>query len=510
MAEKQIAPEQSAVASQSEDLAGRDAGASSVIVICLIGLALFALRLFGPSNFLDQDQERPATYVLDILKNGSWLCQHDLTGAVMSKPPFYNWLAALLALPVGRVTLFSLYAPGAAGALGSALLLFFVGRKYFGSRAALLGAIASMLTPAGLKEFGLARTDGVFAFTVTAAALLGFRAWVRGGGWAWFWLMGAISTLTKGPLGLVLASCGLLACWWERKSADRVPMKGSQVLGIALYLLVAGGWFWLAYHQVGKPLTDKFFGKELASAAISEGDHQPGTLFYRPPLYYLGRGAPWSLVAYFGLWCVWRWPAANSPERRFERFLFCWFVAGLFCFCMAPHQRADLLWPIIPAGALLAGRELDRLRTRLSVRGLKLGKAFDVGFAILVALMVSGYALHYLGPQSRTSIVRQTKALETLALQLARDPGADFPLAHIDDPMALQVYLNTWRPRISFEQAAELLRGTEPAFVAVANLPKLEAARKPNDPPMYTLTDGQPCPARVVGNRPQFERASTK
>src|SRR5437870_1572199 len=87
-------------------LAESDAGAANssrlaVTVICVLGCALFALRLFAPSNFLDQDQERPAAYVLDIIKNGSWLCQHDLNGDVMSKPPFYNWLAALLALPVG-------------------------------------------------------------------------------------------------------------------------------------------------------------------------------------------------------------------------------------------------------------------------------------------------------------------------------------------------------------------------------------------------------------------------
>jgi 4-amino-4-deoxy-L-arabinose transferase-like glycosyltransferase len=494
--------------------AGRDAGAPSVMLICLLGVALFALRWLGPSNFLDQDQERPATYVLDILKNGSWLCQHDLTGAVMSKPPFYNWLAALLALPTGRVTLFSLYAPGAAGALGTALLLFLVGRKYFGPRAAFFAAIASMLTPAALKEFGLARTDGVFAFTVTVAAWLGFRAWLRGGGWTWFWLMGGIATLTKGPLGLLLAAGGLLACGWEWKSAERLRLKGSHIFGIALFLLVTGGWFWLAYHQVGKPLTEKFFGQELAQAALSEGGHQPGTLFYRPPLYYLGRAAPWSVLAYIGLWCVWRKPAARTEERRFERFLFCWFLVGLFFFCMAPHQRADLLWPIMPAGALLAGRELKRFRARLASKQLKFGKAFDFGFGILVALMFAGYTFQYLGPQARTTLVRQTKALQSLAEQLAREPGADFPIAHTDDPMALQIYLNTWRPRISFEQAAELLRGSQPAFVAVGDIRKLEDLRKADDPPLHTLTpakiDGINCPARIVGNRPKFEPASTK
>jgi hypothetical protein len=44
-----------------------------------------------------------------------------------------------------------------------------------------------------------------FAFTVSMAAFLAFRAWNTGRGWIWFWLAAAISTLTKGPLGLLLS-----------------------------------------------------------------------------------------------------------------------------------------------------------------------------------------------------------------------------------------------------------------------------------------------------------------
>src|SRR5207245_822367 len=101
-----------------------------------------------------------------------------------------------------------------------------------GLRAAFFGALASMLTTAGLKELGLARTDGVFAFTVTAAALLAFRAWMTGRGWLWFWLMAAAATLAKGPLGLALAGGGLLACWWERRDREPVRLRGSHWTGV--------------------------------------------------------------------------------------------------------------------------------------------------------------------------------------------------------------------------------------------------------------------------------------
>ena len=220
---------------------------SYLAAITILSALLFVLRLSAPPNLLDQDQERPGTYVLDVVKNGNWLCQRDLNGQITSKPPLYTWLAASTALVRGRVDEFALYLPGALSAWGTAWLILAFGRIHFGIRAAFFAALASLLCPAGLKAFGLARTDGVFAFTVTATALLGFRAWTNGKGWTWFWLMAGLATLAKGPLGPVLAAGGFLAAFWERKSGELLKFNGNQLPGIALFLLITVGWFLLVY-----------------------------------------------------------------------------------------------------------------------------------------------------------------------------------------------------------------------------------------------------------------------
>src|SRR5690348_15142872 len=103
-------------------------------IAVLVG-SLFFMRLAAPSNLLDQDQENPAIYVLDVVKNGSWVCQRDLGGGITSKPPLYTWCAAVVSLALGRVNLLSLYMPGALALLGSAWLVLAHGRKYFGTRA---------------------------------------------------------------------------------------------------------------------------------------------------------------------------------------------------------------------------------------------------------------------------------------------------------------------------------------------------------------------------------------
>src|SRR5215217_1115770 len=78
-------------------------------IIGLVGAALFVIRVASPSNLLDQDQERPASYVLDVVKNNNWICQRDLFGEITSKPPLYTWLCAVFSNLTGGVNLFSLY-----------------------------------------------------------------------------------------------------------------------------------------------------------------------------------------------------------------------------------------------------------------------------------------------------------------------------------------------------------------------------------------------------------------
>ena len=476
------------------------------VAIAALAACLFTIRLTAPPNLLDQDQENPAAYVLDAVKNGNWICQRDLSGEITSKPPLYTWICAVVTLACGRINLFALYLPGALAALGTAWLVLAAGRRHFGNRAGWLAALATMLTAAGLKEFGLARTDGVFAFTVTAAALLGFRAWSRGGGWTWFWLMAAAATLTKGPLGLVLAGGGLAACWWEKRSGQPLPLRGSHLAGLGLFLLITVGWFLLAYRQFGAAVSNKMIFEEFVGQATGTTVQTiPGTHIYQQPLYYLARAAPWSLLAYYGLWRVWKWPATETRVRRFERFLFCWFLVGLAIFSIAPHQRADHLWPLMPAGALIAGRELERL-----AQGLR-PSAFHRWVTLTVVVIAGGFSFYYFGPRARRPVIRATVALERLAEEIERRGGKEFPLTHVDDPVALQIYLNTLCPRITSERAAQLLRGPEPAFVAITDLEKLQAARQPDDPPIYTLLPSPGVagrsPASIMANRPGFVSA---
>src|SRR5262249_2122178 len=157
----------------------------------------------------------------------------------------------LASWPVGRVSLLTLYLPSALATVAIAWLVVAAGNRRFGARAGFLAGLAYLLSDVGARQIATARWDGLFALTVTIAALLALRAWDVGGGWTWFWLAAAASTLTKGPLGVLLAALGLGAVLWERRSGHVTRLTGSHALGVGLFVLLTVGWFVLAYNRVG-------------------------------------------------------------------------------------------------------------------------------------------------------------------------------------------------------------------------------------------------------------------
>lgn len=448
----------------------------AVGALVLVWAAIVLARVTGPSDLLDNDQMRPAQYALDVVLNSAWLVQRDVTGEIASKPPLYVWCAALLALAQGEVTRVSLYVPTALSILGSGLLAWWGGRRWFGVGAGFWAGLAMLCSLFAAKHVALARTDALFCFTVTCAALLAFRAW-NGGRWGWtlFWLACSAATLTKGPTGVLLASMGLLAALWDMKrsrgeralAAHRPPVWADHCLGVALFVAIAGGWFALAWMSAGQAFIDKVIGKELVGHATrSIGGQAPFEGFYRPMLYFLAWFAPWCIGTLAGLWTVVARSAGERGARRFERFLACWFIGGLVVFSIAPHQRADLLLPLIPAAAMLAGREIDWWLGRAP-------RSAGPAVAVMAAgAMVAGvYWQRHIARQEDAEVVR-TRELAAICAELrSRYPEAR--IVDVDASFGFQYFMGTHEPRATIEEAARLLNDGERVIIGVKDAEEL-------------------------------------
>jgi 4-amino-4-deoxy-L-arabinose transferase-like glycosyltransferase len=469
------------------------------VFVGAIGIAMFAIALSGLPNLMDNER-RIGAYVLDAVQNGHWTMQKDVTGAVASKPPLLTWIASLATLAFGEIKRFAIYLPSALATVCVALLLLASGKKHFGWMTGFLAAVLYLLSPSGDRQVMTARYDGLLALPVTLTALAAFRAWSLGRGWSWFWLAAAVGTLAKGPIALALGAAGLLAHFWEKRTRHESTLRGSHGLGVALFLVICGGWFLLAYADLGQPFIDKVLGRELAAHATGAGRGEVMFLgFYEPPLAFLANFAPWSLLASIAFWRVWKRPSEDADERRFERFLFCWFFAGMTLFCIAAHQRGRLIFPLFPAAALLAGRELAWwLRYWSAPRLLKVTRAF--------AAVVLGFLLFYhhvlLAGSTR---VQTTLGLRAVANQVRGTLGSEFPIVHVDTPFALQFWLNTARPQIKFDQAAAMLQGNEPVVIAVSDFDKLESNFRSHAPALHELArwpSNGTTVVRIVSNRP--------
>lgn len=449
-----------------------------VVLICLLSTTLFLIRIYGPTDLESYAQEVKLGYLLDLMMQGHWLVPHDLENVIITRPPLHTWLMALFAGLLGLNRL-SLALPSFLSVLALGLIVFEVGRRRFGELAGGLAAIAIVLAPTMAKQVALVGSEPVFTLTVTIAALAAFSAWERKKGWLLFWFMAALVTLINGLPGVALAVGGLFSYFWEKRSNPDQPAPcGPHLAGISLFLVLTLGWFVAASISQGQALIGTMFYTDLIGDAVGAyRDGWQASDLLMPTFVLLVRYLPFSLPFLFAVWRLYRDPASEPGERRFERFLTCWILFGLLILSLARHQHADHLLPLWPACALLAGRELARLAERI-------GKTRFAGIAFVIGAILIGSTYAAVNSTS-TSVTTNIKPGESSdyarEMKLAREAklaaeafiasGLDAShLHHIDTPTTLQLYLGTYRPFIERTQLEQILAtASTPVDVALGN-----------------------------------------
>ena len=466
-----------------------------LLFIVIVWLSFFLLRLGGPPDLRAFDQERPASYIMDVVQNGNWICQRDFQNDISSKPPLYTWLAAITTIPLGRISRFSIYFPNALAVLITACIIFFAGRKLFGHIDGCMAALFYIVSAAGLKQLCLARTDPLFTLIVTSTGLLAYRAWVLQTGWTWFWLASAAATLTKGPLGIIIAAGGLLACFWERKEGNRLPFAGAQLPGIILFLSITLTWFFLAYDHCGREFIDTILSRELVGHAVGGyKDKIPFIGFYEPTFYFLTRFFPWSILSVLGFWRIWQRPSHDLTCRTAERFVLCCFFFGVAVLSLASHQRGDLIFPLLPAASLIAGNAAAQRFHFPTARSFFLPAA-----AIVVIALIATGTYYYLF-RSHDPLVRATCRLKDAAGQIDAMLSSGTRVEYVGTDYTLQFYLNTLQPLITLGEAVRLMAGPGPIYIVMRSTYRDAIKTYLPGVPVYVLFQSEDI--LVVSNHP--------
>jgi 4-amino-4-deoxy-L-arabinose transferase-like glycosyltransferase len=426
---------------------------------------LFVMRLVGPVDLVTKSQGLTLSYLVDIITNGHWITAQDNLGDPASKPPLHNWLAVLSVLGFGR-NWFAAALPGALATLATVFWLVWWGGKHLGVRTGSAAAFVFLLSQLTVSLLPVVRPDTLFTFCVAVAAGYAFEAWRGIRSWWPFWIWVTLAGLTKGPLGLVLAAAGLTAALVMRRDQGRRRRTDGLWLGLVLFLAVNVGWFVAGWLTLGSAFVNELVVEELVGHAVrnDRGDSLI-TTFWQPTAYLLGRFVPWSILLFWAIPRVIRRPAGDREERAVELFLTAWLVVGLVLFSFAGHKRADLIAPLVPAAALLVGRQLADW-TRNWTRNRLL-----VASGLTTAALLIGFTYYQYVSRARNPLIRLSVAQHAFAADLRARVSDGNLLVYTTGDRHPQFYYipqfayGTLQRPIEVDDALDVLSGTEDAWI---------------------------------------------
>ncbi len=362
-----------------------------LVLLVLLGALVFVPGL-GSRDLWNPDEPRYAEVTREMRQTGDYLVPH-LNGEVYAhKPPLFFWVVSLFAAVRGGVDETAARLPSAWAAVGALVVVFLLGDRLFGRRAAWYSALAFGSSLAVLHQARVGQIDMLLTFLVALAMLF----WVRGhfdGRAGYYWLFFAtlgLATLAKGPAGLLpplLAVVAFLLVTGQRGELRRMRIG----LGLALSAGVALAWFVPAAMAAGRDYLwqmtvyqnlERYFS--TVELDITRGHHHP---FY----YYLVvvpvMLLPWSIFLPATVAVARR---LESTERRGFLFALWWVAATLVFFSLSASKRHVYVLTMMPGAALMIGLALERA----SEPAARLGRWLS---APLTALVVAACLLPF-GP----------------------------------------------------------------------------------------------------------------
>jgi 4-amino-4-deoxy-L-arabinose transferase-like glycosyltransferase len=339
------------------ETASKQSGRSLDALILVFLLALcFALYFWhlGDLPFHNRGEPREGMVVEAMVSTGDLILPNVNGEYIPFKPPLFHWVAVLAAKLAGRVDEFVLRFPSALfGTLG-VLMTYFFAVRLWNRRSGLIAAAVLATSIEWWQAATITQVDMTLAFFISAALMVFYLAYLEERFCTPRLLLLAallaLGTLTKGPLGVAVPSFVILVFLSIRHDwgfLKKLPL----VSGAAVFLLVAGSWYGLAYLQGGWD----FFKRQIIDETVltgvgSYGRHQP-VYYFIPVMFY--NMLPWSF--FFPGLAVFLYQRRRRLAHDHLLYPLVWVVAVLFLFSMALGKRGIYILPLYPAAALLFG-----------------------------------------------------------------------------------------------------------------------------------------------------------
>ncbi len=348
-------------------------------------LAAFALAWFcnlGYRHLVKPDEGRYAEIPREMLASGDWLTPRLNGYKYFEKPALQYWATAAAFKLLGQNEWAARLWPGLAGFLG-VCMVFWAGRRLFGSLAALYGAAVAASSALyvflghGLSlDMALAFFMSASVFAIALAQRDAVQAPERRHWMLFAWAAAALAVLSKGLVGALLPAVALALYVVVERDWRRLAQVHLASGGL-LFLAITAPWF-VAVSLANPEFFRFFFIHEHLERFLTKehGRYQPAW-FFVPVL--LAGVLPWIAALVPALWRAWpREPGAGFQPRRFL-LLWCAVVFGFFS--LSGSKIGSYILPLFPALALLVGIPLASAGRRLALAHALIAVALGAALA---------------------------------------------------------------------------------------------------------------------------------
>ena len=366
----------------------------------------FCFWRLGGVSFIDPDEGMYGSIARAMAESGDWVTPRFDGVRYLNKPPLLFWLSALTFKILGPsewgVRLWS-----ALPSFGTALLVGFMARRIYGSRAGLFSALIFASSVGTIVYSHMTITDPLFVLSLTlamTAVVLSLTAEAKATAPAGlpllFYSALAVGALTKGapavllPLGIIII-LGVLNIAAAKIFYRSFIANRYAVIGIALWFAIVAPWHVLAaranpgfaqYYFLDNQLRRFATGKSLIEDDVSATT----TMFLLLALvWYL----PWSLLLPASLKAALaKEEATHAGSAALRRLPLLWAFVVLGFFSLSSSKLEHYSLPALPALALIVGGWWTERLARPSTR------SFQWPSFALLAFAALGTALYHWSP----------------------------------------------------------------------------------------------------------------
>ncbi len=334
----------------------------------------------------------------------------------LEKPALYYWRTMSFYKEFG-ISDWVARLPSATGAYALVFLIFLHMRRFRPG-----GHLdAALITASATAVIAFARgasTDMQLAAPF-CIGMLGWYAWYETGKKFWLfdlYFFGAIATLAKGPVAIVL-SLSIIVLFVGLRREWLVLRRMIWMPGIILFLVIVLPWFIAV--QLRNPTFYRFFlwEQNLERFATGRYQHHQNPFFY--VIVLLLALMPWTVLAVRALWdsleiAVAEWRVRHHPVRylghsragdAFPEFLVLWALFPVVFFSFSGSKLPGYILPAIPPLTILTGDYLFRIRRSGLSNGLLIAHGATAALLTFVLLLCPQYMVYqHFVPPLRTLI----------------------------------------------------------------------------------------------------------